>query len=29
LDSLQKPDFIAKDLQSISESLTEIISISK
>jgi putative hydrolase of the HAD superfamily len=27
LDSLQKPDFIAKDLQSISESLTEIISI--
>ncbi|MGA3291235.1 MAG: HAD family hydrolase [Candidatus Bathyarchaeia archaeon] len=27
LDSLQKPDFIAKDLQSISENLTEIISI--
>jgi putative hydrolase of the HAD superfamily len=28
-DSQQKPDFIAKDLQSISENLTEIISISK
>ncbi len=29
LNSQQKPDFIGKDLQSISESLTEIISISK